>query len=267
MKSIFLLLPAFGLFTAAFSQQNQGRITYERTVQLRIRIDNDNPAFANMVPKERKDRFELLFANNQTLWRSLPDMAGDDMSFNQEGGGQIRIMMPGQDDISFTDLTTMKKTDYRELMGKNFLVGDSVLRYDWKLSDETKDILGHKCRKAVSVRTQPGMRINNDNGKITREETVDTINVVAWFAPDIPVFAGPAAYQGQLPGAILELTEGDGRSSFVATEISEKADTKDIKEPKGGKKITAEEFAKEREKLFKEMQQNGGGNFNMRIRN
>jgi hypothetical protein len=33
-----------------------------------------------------------------------------------------------------------------------------------------------------------------------------------------------------------------------------------IKEPKGGKQVTAEEFRKERDKAMEEMQRNGGGN-------
>jgi len=267
MNRIILLASALFISGAVFTQQTQGRIVFERTAQLRIRIENDNPAFANMLPKERKDRFELLFANNQTLWRSLPDVAGDEMAFTSEGGAQIRMVMPGQDDITFTDLMSMKRTEFRDLGGKNFIVSDSVVRYNWKLSDETKEIMGHKCRKATTQRTQPSMHINNENGKITRVETIDTLDITAWFAPDMPVFAGPLTYQGQLPGAILEVNEADGRTSFKAIEINEKVDSKEIKEPKGGKKITAAEFSKEREKLFREMQENGGGNINIRVRN
>ncbi len=42
-------------------------------------------------------------------------------------------------------------------------------------------------------------------------------------------------------------------------EISPKVDVAKIKEPSKGKKVTAEEFAKEREKLMQEMMQNNGG--------
>ncbi|MBI1342085.1 MAG: GLPGLI family protein [Terrimonas sp.] len=268
MKRNLLSLLAIIICSNLFAQPTQGRIIYERTTQLRIQISNDDPAFSNMIPKERKDRFELLFANNQTLWRSLPDITeGDDMYFTTEGGAQIRMVMPGADDITFTDIPNMRRVEYKELAGKNFIVTDTVNRYDWKLSDETKDILGHNCRKATTVRMQPSMRINNDNGKITREEIIDTLNITAWFAPDLPVFAGPLYYQGQLPGTILEVSEADGRTTFKAVEIGEKVDVKDIKEPKGGKKITAEAFRKEREAMFREMQENGGGNMNIRIRN
>lgn len=264
MKRIIILLILAISGSLVFAQQTQGRIVYERTSKLRIQIAGNNPAFSNAIPQERKDRFELLFANNQTLWRSMPDMNEDEMSFGGEGA-QIRIVMPGSQDVTYCELPEMKRVEYRELFGKNFLVSDTITRLNWKLSDETRDILGHKCRKATTTRTQSSMRMNNNNGVITREQVTDTLEVTAWFAADIPVFAGPMIYQGQLPGAILEVSEGD-RSTTRAIEISEKVDSKEIKEPKGGKKISNAEFQVEREKMMKEMQENGGG-MQFRMRN
>jgi GLPGLI family protein len=68
-----------------------------------------------------------------------------------------------------------------------------------------------------------------------------------------------------LPGTILEIDINNGRNTFKAIEISPKVDVAKIKEPSKGKKVTAEEFAKEREKLMQEMMQNGGGPGGMRI--
>lgn len=248
---------------SAAAQQDQGRIVYERTTQVRIQIAESNPAFANAIPQERKDRFELLYANNQILWRSVPDVNDDEMSFNNGEGAQIRIMVPGSQDVSFCELGSRRRVDYREIMGKNFIVEDTVTRMNWKLSDETRDILGHKCRKATTTRIQPSMRLNNNNGNITRESISDTLEVTAWFATDMPVFTGPSIYQGQLPGVILEVQDGP-RSAIRAVEITDKVDAKEIKEPKGGKKLSSAEFIVEREKLFKAMQENGGMQFRSR---
>ena len=85
--------------------------------------------------------------------------------------------------------------------------------------------------------------------------------IVAWFTSSIPVSAGPAEFQGQLPGLILEMDIKDGTQTFKATSIAEKADLAIIKEPTGKKHYTPEEFKKEREKMMKEMEQNNqGGN-------
>jgi len=115
--------------------------------------------------------------------------------------------------------------------------------------------------KATSTRISTSMRMNMDNGVMERKEVQDTSNIIAWFASDIPVSAGPGEYQGQLPGAILEMDFGNGRQVYKATSISEKADVSLIKEPAGKKKLTPDEFKKERDKMMEQMQQNmqGGG--------
>jgi GLPGLI family protein len=103
------------------------------------------------------------------------------------------------------------------------------------------------------------MQMNMDNGKMERKEVEDTAIIIAWFASDIPVSAGPAEYQGQLPGLILEMDVANGRQIFKATEILAKADLASIKAPIGKKHYTREEYRKEVAKMMDEMQQNNSG--------
>ena len=94
-----------------------------------------------------------------------------------------------------------------------------------------------------------------------RKEIPDTSQIVAWFTTDSPVSAGPAEFQGQLPGLILEMDVANGRQTFKAVTLSTEIDVKEIKAPEGKKRYTAAEFRIEREKLMNEMQQNNrGGN-------
>jgi GLPGLI family protein len=253
----------------AFAQVKEGKILYERSMQLQIRINDDNPAFQNMIPRERKDRFELLFAEGKSLWQPVEDdNQGDDMNFSDGGGGvRMVIRMPGSDDITYHNIAEGKKVEQKELGGKNFIIADSIKKLSWKVAGETKQILGYNCMKATSQRTQESMRMTMDNGEAKREKVIDTLNIVAWFTNEIPGSFGPEMYQGQLPGTILEIDVNNGRNVFKALEVAPKTDVSKIKEPTKGKKATAEEFAKEREKLFQEMQQNNGGpgmRFNIR---
>jgi GLPGLI family protein len=269
MKKI--LIAGCALLTAALvhAQQKEGKVTYQRTMQMHIQINDGQMSdeMQNVLPKQRKDNFELTFGNNQSLWKQAEQEDNDASSFSSEGGGmQIRMIGGGTDDVLYNNFTTGKKTEQRDMFDKKFIIDDSIRPLKWKMTAETKTILNHNCMKATATQISKRMQMTMDNGKMERKETEDTANIIAWFATDIPVSAGPAEYQGQLPGLILEMDVSNGRQTFKALEISPKADLASIKEPTGKKHYTPEEFSKEREKMMEEMQRNnGGGNRQIRI--
>jgi len=264
MRKILLLL-TIGCSLASYSQIKEGRVVYERTFQLRIFANN--PELAAQIPKSRTDQYELLFGNNQSLWQYLPDATneGDPNTFS--GGGMVLRMAGGGNDLSYLNYGNGVTIDQREIVDKNYVVTDSVRKLDWKLTDETKDILNHKAFKATARRIFTRNQMVMENGEMKRQPVTDTSTIVAWFTPDIPVPAGPGIYQGQLPGLILELDENDGRTVYKAIEISTKVNLSKIKEPKDGKKMTAAEFEKEREKILEEMRKNMPNGMRMRVRN
>jgi GLPGLI family protein len=244
------------------AQVREGRITYERKMKLQIRLND--AAFENMLPSERKDRFELLFAANKTLWRSAGDGQDEELNMDNGSGAQIRIVTPGNNDVLYSDLGASRKVEQREVMTRTFTVEDSIRRMNWKLGSETREILGYPCKMATTTRMVKAQRMTMDNGEMKSQEVMDTMHIVAWYTDAIPFPAGPENYQGQLPGAILELDVNNGRNHYAAVEVSAKVDAKEIREPKG-KKMSQEDFVKERDKMFKEMEKNGGGNMNIRI--
>ena len=64
----------------------------------------------------------------------------------------------------------------------NFDGKDSLIPWNWEISDETKTINGYKCKKAISKAFDAYFE--------------------AWFTEDIPIGAGPEKFDG-LPGLIL----------------------------------------------------------------
>ena len=268
MKKIFVLL-FIACSLGASSQLKEGRIIFERTFQLPTRILNGaNPDIVAQLPKSRTDQFELLFSNNQSLWQFLPDASGDgDPNTITAGGGTMVFRFAGgSNDISYFNFDKGLSVSQREIADKNYVVTDSVRKLDWKLGDESKTILNYKAFKATAKRISTRPRITMENGEMKREIVPDTLTVIAWFTSDIPVSAGPAIYQGQLPGLILELEENNGQTVYKAIEVSPKVSVSKIKEPKDGKKITQAEFEKERDKMMEEMQKNNqGGNRMIRM--
>ena len=263
MKKILIASCVFLSATLAGAQQKEGRVTYERTVQLQIRIDDNHMTeeMRNMIPRQRKDIFDLIFGNNQSLWQQAEkEDENDAPGFEGENGGiQIRMVAGGTDDVLYNNFETGKRTEQRDLFDKKFIIDDSIRPLKWKMSGETKIILNHNCMKATATQISKRTQMTMDNGKMERREIDDTANIIAWFATDIPVAAGPAEYQGQLPGLILEMDVNNGRQTFKALTISSKADLALIKEPTGKKHYTPEEFRKERDKMMNEMQRNNGG--------
>jgi GLPGLI family protein len=260
MKKV-LVIAAFSFSLNASAQMKEGKVIFERTMQLQFR----GPERPENLPRERKDKFELSFANNQSVWESIPEM--DDNNNDAGGGdgnGRMSIRFGVGDDKAYHNFETGRRIDQRELNSKNYIVEDSIQKLKWKLTGESKTILGHKTQLARAERIGKRFMLSMENGEMKRQEVADTAHINAWFAMDIPVPAGPD-FQGQLPGLILELDMNNGRVVYRALEISPKVNVASIKEPKGGKHIAAAEYNKEREKVLEEMRRNMPTGGQMRI--
>jgi len=69
---------------------------------------------------------------------------------------------------------------------------------EWDISDETEEICGYSCQKAVC----------HWRGR----------DYTAWFTPDIPVSVGPWKFGG-LPGLIMKIADSTNTYSWEATEV------------------------------------------------
>ncbi len=269
MKKIVTLSCALLALTLSKAQLKEGKVTYERISQMQMRVQGMNDEMERMIPKTRTDKFELVFGNNQSLWKAAEAENDDGNATSGDGGMQIHMVVMGSDNVLYNNFETGKSVEKRELMDKTFIVDDSIHSLKWKMTGETKTLLNHNCMKAIATNISKRMTMNVNNGQMERKEIPDTSSITAWFATDIPVSAGPAEYQGQLPGLILEMDVNNGRQTYKATGITEKADLSVIKEPTGKKHCTPDEYRKEATKMMDEMQKNnqGGGNRQIRINN
>src|SRR5690242_20142770 len=171
MRKLLLASATIFFVHTLTAQQKEGKVIYERTIQMEIRI-NDNDQVSQMLPKSRTDKFELTFGNNQSIWKHV-----DEEEDNDEFGGngmQIRMVGPGQNDVVFYDFTNARKVEQREMFDKKFIVADTIQKLNWKLTGETQSILGHVCQKATAQNIARRMQMTMDNGKMERKEVTDT---------------------------------------------------------------------------------------------
>jgi len=259
MKRVFALGFTLLALTTLKAQLKEGKVTYERTVQMQVSFAGMNEEMQRMIPRSRTDKFELSFANNQSLYKQAEQEQEEETNFGDNGGVQIRMVAQGANDVIYNNFETGKRVEQRELMEKRFIIHDSTRPLKWKMTGEAKMILNHNCMKATATQISPRTLTTMEDGKIERKEVIDTASIVAWFASDIPVAAGPSEFQGQLPGLILEMDVANGRQVYKAIDLKDKADITIIKEPTGKKTYTQEEFRKERDAMMQQMQHNSGG--------
>lgn len=152
----------------------------------------------------------------------------------------------GSSDVTYKNLNEQKLIQTTERFRKSFLLEDSLQLYDWKISRESKEILGYEVRKAT----------------FTKDESE---SIVAWYAPKIPIKNGPAEYHG-LPGLILQLEVTNQNEDYVSTTVTTAVKIKPVKgkssltKPSKGEKVNREEldaYVREQNKRMNQMEQGG----------
>jgi GLPGLI family protein len=250
MKKLLLaamLLAAFA--TQAMGQTTTGMFVYTITIDFQRDITPEMKANMGNMPAKMEVSKELLFDANHSLYRPAPDLE----TAESGGGGGMRRMM--QNEEVFTDFDNRTTTTRHELGDDVFIVSDSIQPQQWKLTNETKEILGYTCRKAITTKEMRNRRMVVENGQQVRKEVTDTVNVIAWYAEAIPVASGPD-FAGTLPGLILEMDMADGRFHTIATDFRKKFPKGELKAPEGTL-ITKEELKAKREEYFKAFRPHG----------
>jgi GLPGLI family protein len=253
MKRVIFLIFALSTYVVVSAQLKAGKITYEKEFKLQVTMMlGSDPELKKQIPKSRKENLELLFGNNQALLQVLPDATQDAMQLSGEATGfKFLKSSTGDDESSYFDLSKGKKISETELNSKRYVIEDTLARFDWKITQESKTILGYNCLKATTATKVKTNVTTMENGVVKNSEVENAIEIVVWFTKEIPVAAGPA-YQGQLPGMILGADVNNGRVVYKAVEISPKVNLANIKEPKGGKRIARPEFQKMQTKAMED---------------
>src|SRR5262249_54014387 len=132
MKKILTAGCAFLFATVLHAQQKQGTVIYERVSQFQARFNINGQE--NVMQQTRKDKFELTFGNNQSLWKQAEQENNDDGGGDAGGGMQIKMVVAGSDDVTYCNFDDSKRTDLRMMLDKKFIVDDSIRNMQWKLS-------------------------------------------------------------------------------------------------------------------------------------
>jgi GLPGLI family protein len=221
-KKYFLIMIALLAGPAGvFAQATEGVVTYERIYRwsrIYSRLD--------YLSQEEKDRIKLTWGNDDENKTNMklhftPTLSKYSYESEQASSDDGRYSWRQREFIIFRDFEQEKKTELIEMLGKTYIIEDSLQAPKWKVMNQIKDVNGHVCMLAVT------------------EDTIKKQQVKAWFAHDIPVPAGPEQYFG-LPGLIMELDLNDGDVVITATKVELKPVGEEINLPKKmkGRKLT-----------------------------
>ena len=227
----FYILSLINLTLFAQKAQNtEGVVTFEEKINLHRRLEDN--AMKAMIPEFRTSQMQLFFKGEECLYKAVED---DD---DEETGGNTKVVMKRPQSEIYRNFATNKRIEQRDFMGKKYLIEDGIKVRAWKITGESKKILGYNCLKAAF------------NDTTARKQ-----NIIVWFTDAIPLAAGPATF-GTLPGLILEVNINDSETVMLAQKVELKAlKTNDFKAPTKGEKISDEDFSKKMEEFIK---QNGG---------
>jgi len=229
-----------GTLNAAAQTPIGGSVVYTRTTTYNFEpTGNDEwDAYAKTLPTEGKFEKVLYFTSKASFY--------DVSTFEKEAtsGPQKKAEFfasygkPPKPALKslYIDFQEESKTALQEFMTRQFLVESPLENKGWKLDPTRKKIGEYVCMKAT-------MNLDGDT-------------VTAWFAPELPVPAGPAEYYG-LPGVVLAV-ERLRETILLATSIDlAPPPAQLLAKPESGKKTSLEAFDRIVEEKVEEFKKNG----------
>jgi len=240
MKRIFLFfaLLFFGASAGVMGQAPQGIILYELRMDMHMLLPPNRPELRNMIPQFRSDTFQLIFTPAASIYKPQEISAAQAAT---GGGGGMRMMMRMPRTETFIDKSTQQRRVSMEFMGRNILVDDTLRVDPWRMGNETMVIAGYTCFMAWY------------------KDTVNNVEVTAWFTPKLPPFLGPDRF-GTLPGTVLAVDINNGERVWVARRVDlREVLPAEIIKPSRGDIMTRQEFNRFVETQRQRMNQNAPG--------
>lgn len=220
-----LIVMSLLMYLHTEAQEMEGIVTYERIYhwsRIYSRLD--------YLSQEEKDRIKLTWGSddeNKTNMRLVftPTKSKYTYESDQASSDDGRYSWRQREFLIFRDYEKEQITEMIEMLGKTYIIEDSLVAPHWRVMNQIKDVNGYVCMLAIS------------------EDTIKKQTIKAWFAHDLAVSAGPEQYFG-LPGLIMELDMNDGDVIITATRVEMKPVGEEISLPKKikGKKIDAKTY-------------------------
>lgn len=288
MKFLNLQIPLIVFFItfAGNTQDFQGKAYYFSKTTMDMSRFGGGRQMSEQEKKQRAERFKSFLEKTFILtFNAEESMFKEDEKLESPmGGGSNMWSASFSSGPQYKNIKKMIFIQDQEFFGKKFLIKEELKPYEWQITGETKKIGEYTCFKALTLRPESEINwmsvdFNSERRKEEEEKVKDSIanqneekenapdkdiiemvQVIAWYAPQIPVSQGPDDYWG-LPGLILELTAGN--NMMLCTKIVMNPKEKEsIESPKKGEEVSKQEYHKiinDRLQEFRESRRRGDG--------
>ncbi|MFD2921841.1 GLPGLI family protein [Terrimonas rubra] len=220
LKTCIAVLLSVTLLPTLHAQEKEllfsGKIIFEKKVQIvkaYEKYHHIRRGEKDTLPEFKYSYFDLYFDVAKTLYRPGEKVT----NFNA-------WEFPAEDNIVFNDLTLATTVSSKRIEQNYFLFNEALRKLKWKMTEEVKNIAGFACKRANAA-------------------LWDSVIVIAYYCPSIPVSGGPESFTG-LPGMILGLEMPDEHTSIFATVVKKEADITSIKKPQRGEPVSYKELDK-----------------------
>ncbi|RZK10453.1 MAG: GLPGLI family protein [Flavobacterium sp.] len=257
--------------TRLLAQEFHGMAVYESKTNFKdIKIDGEDMNSEMMkglmegMKKQFEKKYFLDFNKNESVYYEeqkleapTANTVGIKMSFSGSSSNGEK---------TYKNVKEKQQIAEEDFFGKEFLVIDSLKKWNWELKDETKKIGNYTCYKAIhltpvtpeDLKQYEDFKKQQETSKTTffvMDEPKERITTV-WYTPEIPVSQGPGEFWG-LPGLILEASYDE--TTILCSKVVLNPKTKnEIKKPKKGKKVTKKEYESLIEKQMEQMTDGNG---------
>ena len=180
--------------------------------------------FKDRVPKLSTSYYQLTFDADNSIYQFNRKDEKNKTPWGNDGS---------EDNLWYNDYKNENFVQQKSVFGDTYILTDSLIKIDWKITNENRQIAGFNCRKAV--------------GKL-----FDSVYVFAFYTDEITVSGGPMSLHG-LPGMILGITIPRMFCSWVATKLEVNGvNFAKINAPVKGKKKKAKELQETVVKITKD---------------
>ena len=197
MKQLFI-----GVFVSAITLMANGqtqfhpavKIEFEKTVYTKQLVKNTEPEWYEMImdrlPETTISYFDFIGDTTRSLYKPGREVPVNSRTFN---------MSIADKNVVYNDYKSKTTVTQKGVFEETFLVQDSLTKFKWKLTADTRIIAGFECRKAIGLFD-------------------DSIAVFAFYTDEILINGGPESANG-LPGMILGLGMPRIHTTWFATKV------------------------------------------------